>query len=194
MSSPPEIDFSPDEQHAMLTLARSAVLGALTGKAPEVSAGEPACLSLRRGVFVTIQVAGKLRGCIGVIEARETLRESIVHCAESADFHDRRFAPLRADEVGGLQIEISVLSELFPLLPDGIEIGKHGLFITTGHHQGLLLPQVAVEHRLSREQFLEETCYKAGLPRDAWREIETRLSGFTCAIFQEEAPAGSAAG
>src|SRR6185295_4610730 len=89
MSSRPEIDFSLDEQHAMLALARSAVVGALSGKAPEVSAAGPACLSLRRGVFVTIQVAGKLRGCIGVIEARETLGESIVHCAESAAFHDR---------------------------------------------------------------------------------------------------------
>jgi AmmeMemoRadiSam system protein A len=194
MSSRLEIEFSPEEQHAMLALARSAILGAFTGKAPEISASDPACLSLRRGVFVTVHVAGKLRGCIGIIEARETLRESIVHCAESAAFHDRRFAPLRANEVGGLQIEISVLSELFPLEPDAIEIGKHGLFITSGQHHGLLLPQVAIEHGLSPEQFLEETCYKAGLPRDAWRESETRLLGFTCDIFQEEAPAGKAAG
>ena len=176
----------------MLTLARSAILGALTGQAREAFAEEPACLSLRRGVFVTVHVAGKLRGCIGVIEARETLRESIAHCAKSAAFHDRRFASLRADEVAGLQIEISVLSELFPLLPAGIEIGKHGLFLASGSHQGLLLPQVAAEHHLSRQQFLEETCYKAGLPRDAWRESATRLFGFTCAIFQEEAPPAGA--
>lgn len=192
MSSRPEIEFSLEEQRAMLALARSAILGAFTSKSPGTSASDPACYSLYRGVFVTVHVAGKLRGCIGVIEARETLRESIVHCAESAAFHDRRFAPLRANEVDGLQIEISVLSELFPLDADSIEIGKHGLFITSGHHHGLLLPQVAVEHHLSRQQFLEETCYKAGLPRDAWREDETRLFGFTCAIFQEETPAGTA--
>jgi len=194
MSSHPEIEFSPEEQHAMLALARSAILAAFTGEAPEIAAGDPACTSLRRGVFVTVHVAGKLRGCIGVIEARETLRESIIHCAESAAFHDRRFAPLRANELDGLQIEISVLSELFPLNPDSIEIGKHGLYVTSGQHHGLLLPQVAVEHRLSREQFLEETCYKAGLPREAWRESGTQLFGFTCDIFQEQAPAGKAAG
>jgi len=194
MSSHPEFEFPPEEQRAMLALARSSILGAFTGKSPGVSANDPVCLSLHRGVFVTVHVAGKLRGCIGVIEASETLRESIIHCAESAAFHDRRFAPLRADEVSGLQIEISVLSELFPLDAGSIEIGKHGLFITSGHNHGLLLPQVAVEHGLSREQFLEETCYKAGLPRGAWRESETRLFGFTCAIFQEEAPAGKAAG
>ena len=177
----------------MLALARSAILGALTGNPTGIPAGDPACLSLRRGVFVTVHVSGRLRGCIGVIEARETLRESIVQCAESAAFHDRRFAPLRANEVAGLQIEISVLSELFPLDPDSIEIGKHGLFITSGRHHGLLLPQVAIEHCLSRQQFLEETRYKAGLPRDAWRESEARLFGFSCDIFQEEAP-GKAAG
>src|SRR5215813_6445801 len=129
MSSRPEIEFTLEERHAMLALARSAILGVFKNKALEISDGDPACLRLRRGVFVTIHVAGKLRGCIGVIEGRETLRESIVHCAESAAFHDRRFAPLRADEVDTLQIEISVLSELFPLAPEQIEIGKHGLLI-----------------------------------------------------------------
>src|SRR5262249_31088994 len=105
MSSRPENGFSPEERRAMLALARSAILGALTGKPTAIAASDPACLSLRRGVFVTVHVSGRLRGCIGVIEARETLGESIVHCAESAAFHDRRFAPLRANEVAGLQIE-----------------------------------------------------------------------------------------
>jgi len=192
MSSHPESEFSPEEQHAMLRLARSAILAAFTGKAPGPVAADLPCLSLRRGVFVTIHVSGKVRGCIGVIEGRETLRESLIHCAESAAFHDRRFSSLRADETGGLEIEISVLSELSPLKPSEVEIGKHGLFIESGYHHGLLLPQVAVEHRLSPEQFLEETCYKAGLPRDAWREGDTHLFGFTCSIFQEGAPPSGA--
>jgi len=193
MSSHPEFEFSPEEQREMLALARSAILGPFTGQAPTISVSGPACLLLRRGVFVTVHVAGKLRGCIGVIEAHETLGASIIHCAESAAFHDRRFAPVRADEVSGLQIEISVLSELFPLDPGCIEIGKHGLLVTAGHYHGLLLPQVAVEHHLSRQQFLEETCYKAGLPRTAWRDSETRLFGFTCNIFHEENPAARTA-
>ncbi|HXT23267.1 MAG TPA: AmmeMemoRadiSam system protein A [Candidatus Eisenbacteria bacterium] len=192
MSSRPEFEFTAEERHAMLALARSAILGALAGHACNMPARQCACFSLRRGVFVTIYVDGDLRGCIGVIEGRETLGQSIAHCSESAAFRDPRFAALRADEVAGLAIEISILSELFPLDPEKIEIGKHGLFIRTAQRQGLLLPQVAVEHRLSRTQFLEETCHKAGLPRDAWRGAETQLFGFTCEIFQENGSASAA--
>jgi AmmeMemoRadiSam system protein A len=189
MSSRPECEFSRDEQDALLALARSAIVAALTGQAPKTSANEPGCFDLRRGVFVTIHVYGKLRGCIGVIETREPLRAMIVHCATSAAFHDSRFPALCADELSGLQIEISVLSELMPIESDKIEIGKHGLLINSAHRHGLLLPQVAVEHQLTREEFLEETCRKAGLPRDAWRKPETQLSVFTCQVFHENAPA-----
>jgi AmmeMemoRadiSam system protein A len=192
MSSRPECEFTPQEQRAMLALARSTILSALSGSTAKPPRAEPDCFALRRGVFVTIHVEGNLRGCIGVIEGRDTLGQSIIHCAESAAFHDARFPSLCADEITGLRIEISVLSELFPLDPEKIEIGKHGLFIKTAHRQGLLLPQVAVEHRLSREQFLEETCHKAGLPRDAWRKNETQLFAFTCEIFREH-PAGATA-
>jgi len=170
----------------MLTLARSVILRALTGTAAKLPEPQPTCLSLRRGIFVTIHVHRKLRGCIGVIEGREPLRDTIAHCAESAAFRDSRFSALRPDEVGGLQIEISILSELAPLTPDQVEIGRHGLFITSAHRHGLLLPQVAVEHHLSREEFLEETCRKAGLPDDAWKRTDAQLYGFTCEIFQEE--------
>ena len=63
-----------------------------------------------------------------------------------------------------------------PILPENIEIGKHGLLISQGSKRGLLLPQVAVEHKLSRDQFLEETCRKAGLSANAWQEPETQES------------------
>lgn len=144
-------------------------------------------------MFVTIHVYGKLRGCIGVIEGREPLRAMIVHCATSAAFHDSRFPALRVDELSGLQIEISVLSELMPIVPDKIEIGTHGLMVDSAHRHGLLLPQVAVEHHLTREEFLEETCRKAGLPRDAWRKPETQLSAFTCEVFHENGSATAGA-
>src|SRR5215510_13360250 len=113
MSYRPESEFSCEEQRALLALARSAILAALTGFALKLPKPEPVCFALCRGVFVTIHVDGKLRGCIGVIEGREPLRETIVHCAESAAFRDARFPALSVDEVAGLQIEISVLSELF---------------------------------------------------------------------------------
>ena len=174
----------------MLALARAAIVGKFTASSGGIPGPEPACFSMRRGLFVTVHVGGKLRGCIGVIEGRDTLREGIIHCAESAAFHDLRFSSLQPEEIADLQIEISILSELTPISPDSIEIGKHGLLVDAGSHRGLLLPQVAVEHQLSREQFLEETCRKAALPRDAWRREGTRLFGFTCEIFQEDARPG----
>ena len=191
MSFLPE-SFSADEQSAMLALARSAIVAALKNEPLQLPQPQPPCFALRRGVFVTAHVAGKLRGCIGVIEGREPLSTSIPHCAQGAAFHDPRFSSLRVSELGELQIEISVLSELHAISAEHVEIGKHGLLVVAGERRGLLLPQVAVEHRLSREQFLEETCRKAGLPRDAWRQPETQIFGFTCAIFHENGGAASA--
>jgi len=191
MSSLPSSDFSPEDRRAMLTLARSAILSTLEKKSLDSwtlasPASERACFSLRRGVFVTLEVHGNLRGCIGVVEARDPLRESIVHCAQGAAFRDPRFAPLRTPEIPGLQIEISVLSDVFPIDPGEIELGKHGLVISTPGNRGLLLPQVATENKLSRESFLAETCHKAGLPRDAWRDPATRIAAFTCEVFHED--------
>ena len=171
----------------MLALARAAIVSALEGRPLRQTASEPSCFSLRQGLFVTLEVYGKLRGCIGVIEAQGQLRESIIHCAQSAAFRDPRFPPLRAEELSGVEIEISILSDLFPIALHEIQIGKHGLLVATEDHRGLLLPQVATEHRLSREEFLEETCHKAGLPRDAWRAPQTKIYAFTCEIFGEDA-------
>jgi uncharacterized protein len=190
MSSLPSSQFSFEDRRAMLTLARSAILSTLEKKLRDrgafgSAALERACFSLRRGVFVTLEVHGNLRGCIGVVEARDPLGESIVHCAQGAAFRDPRFAPLRVEEVPGLQIEISVLSGVFPIDPGEIEIGKHGLVISRKGYRGLLLPQVATENKLARESFLAETCHKAGLPRDAWRDPATRIDAFTCEIFHE---------
>jgi AmmeMemoRadiSam system protein A len=183
MSFPLKNAFVPEEQRAMLSLARSAIVGVFTGSPIKIPQPELPCFSLRRGVFVTVHVEGKLRGCIGVIEGREALERSIVHCAESAACRDPRFPPLRPEEIAGLEIEISVLSELFPISLENIEVGRHGLLVVSREKRGLLLPQVAVEHHLSSEQFVEETCRKAGLPRDAWRDPKSRLLGFTCEVF-----------
>jgi AmmeMemoRadiSam system protein A len=192
MSSLPESEFSPEDRRAMLALAREAIVTALEKKPFSHSGPERACFSLRRGVFVTLEGHGKLRGCIGVIEAHDALGESIVRCAQSAAFRDPRFPPLQLAELRGLQIEISVLSGLSPIEPLDVEIGKHGLVVSTADRRGLLLPQVATENHLSPEEFLEETCRKAGLPRGAWREPHTKVFAFTCEVFREKADAASA--
>ena len=81
-----------------------------------------------------------------------------------------------------LEISLSVLSRLFPIHPDAVEVGRHGLVISEGARRGLLLPQVPVEHAWDRETFLEQTCRKAGLPLDAWRKAAT-LEAFTAEVF-----------
>jgi AmmeMemoRadiSam system protein A len=142
--------------------------------------------SVRCGVFVTLHVKGKLRGCIGMIDAGDPLGESIVRCTASAALQDPRFTRMLPEEIAEAEIEVSLLSPLERIHPEDIEIGKHGLVVEQGIRRGLLLPQVATEHHLDREQFLAETCHKAGFPRDAWKNPETKIFGFTCEIVIQE--------
>jgi AmmeMemoRadiSam system protein A len=179
------LSLSEADQRAMLQLARQAVVEAVTNRGLPEQIPRDGVFMTARGVFVTLHVRGRLRGCIGVIEAEEPLGESIVRCAASAALQDPRFSPMRPDELDGLQIEISLLSPPVPITREEIEIGRHGLLVSRGTQRGLLLPQVATEHHFTAEQFLEETCRKAQFARDAWRESETRLFGFTCEVFSD---------
>lgn len=186
------LSLSEADRRAALQLARTAVVDAVTRRKPPDNFPSEGAFAERRGVFVTLHVHNRLQGCIGVIEAKEPLGEAIAHCAASAALEDPRFAPMKTEQLGELSIEISLLSAMEPIIPESIEIGRHGLFVSLHAQRGLLLPQVAVEHRLTREQFLEETCRKAGLPREAWRDPEARLFGFICEVFAESSHLGSA--
>jgi AmmeMemoRadiSam system protein A len=179
--------LSEADRRSAMELARTAVISAVSQRKLPDSIPREGIFAERRGVFVTLHVRSRLQGCIGVIEANEPLGEAIVHCAASAAREDPRFAPMTVDQLGELSIEISLLSTLEPIALESIEIGRHGLFIQLHAQRGLLLPQVAMEHRLTLEQFLEETCRKAGLHREAWRDPEARLLGFTCDVFSDSA-------
>lgn len=177
--------LSESDRKAILDLARQGVVEAVCrdrqpGVIPKTGIFEQQC-----GVFVTLHVSKRLRGCIGVIETKDPLGESIVRCAGSAALMDPRFNQLEPGELDNLEIEVSLLSPVHPIRPEEIEIGKHGLVIEQGFHRGLLLPQVAVEYHLNREQFLRETCHKAGLFGDAWKSPEAHIYGFTCEIISE---------
>ena len=178
---------SPSEEFrsALLQWARQAIVEAVSRGQLPAEIPQHGVFLERRGVFVTLHVRGRLRGCIGVIETQETLGESIMRCAVGAALHDPRFSPLKTEELEGLYIEISLLSAPAPIRPEAIEIGRHGLLVISGARRGLLLPQVATEHQLDPQQFLQETCRKAGLPLEAWREGGTEILGFTCEIFSE---------
>ena len=177
--------LSEAEQQSLLQYAREAIIQAVCcGDLPRVLR-QDAIFGERCGVFVTLHVLERLRGCIGVVEANEPLGSAVVRCAAGAALSDPRFPPVRNEELSQLHIEISLLSPPAPIRPEAIEIGLHGLLVSNDSYRGLLLPQVAVEHHLTPEQFLAETCRKAGLPHDAWRRVDTQLFGFTCQIFSE---------
>jgi AmmeMemoRadiSam system protein A len=179
--------LSESERKAILELAHQAVEEAVCHNRRLQTIPILGVFERRSGVFVTLHVNKKLRGCIGVIQGREPLGESIVQCAGSAALEDPRFTRMRPEELKYLDVEVSLLSELELMRPEGIEIGKHGLLVEQGVYRGLLLPQVATEHHLDKEQFLAETCHKAGLRGDAWKNAGTRIYGFTCEIVAENA-------
>ena len=180
--------LNPEEQRWLLALARRAIGEKLAGGSVDLKGIEPEVPSdtLRQsaGAFVTLHTGGELRGCIGYIESKLPLFQTVAEGALAAAFHDPRFPPLRQEEAASLDVEISILSPPFPIAPEDVEVGKHGLLVTAAGGRGLLLPQVAVEHGWDREQFIEETCVKAGLPRTAWKEGAT-LSAFTSQVFPE---------
>jgi AmmeMemoRadiSam system protein A len=177
--------LSESDRRALLNLARQAITSAVSEGQLLPNVPREGIFSEQRGIFVTLHIAQRLRGCIGVVESEEPLADTVVRCAVSAALQDPRFPPLRSDELTNLQIEISLLSPPAPIRPEAIEIGNHGLLIRKGTHRGLLLPQVAVEHNLDSEQFLAETCRKAQLPPAAWREPDTQIYAFTCEVLSD---------
>jgi uncharacterized protein len=176
--------LNDSERRAVLRLARHVITARLGGPA-----GEPDVTSipaLRAGAFVTIEVRGELRGCIGYPPGDRSLADVIRQCAISAAFKDPRFPPLSTTELPDVSIEVSVLGPIVPVSDlNKIEVGRDGLIIARGFSQGLLLPQVATERHWDRETFLSQTCLKAGLPRDAWK-TGAKISRFEAEVFSEE--------
>lgn len=141
-------------------------------------------LQQQRGAFTTLHLEGEVRGCVGYVFPVSPLFQTIIETARAAAFQDMRFLPVTREEAARLQISISILSLLFPIKAEEVELGKHGLLITQGNRRGLLLPQVPAEHGWDLNTFLEQTCRKAGLPPDAWQH-EATLEAFTAEIFGE---------
>ncbi|MFX1285289.1 MAG: TIGR00296 family protein [Promethearchaeota archaeon] len=156
------------------------------------------------GVFVTLHrvIRGKeptLRGCIGRIESpHSTLIQSTIDSAIDAAVRDPRFPPVVYDEMKSITIEVTILTVPEPLNVKNsqeyfnlIEIGKHGLIAERGSYQrGLLLPQVPVDQNWDLQEYLNYVCLKAGLPNNAWTDLNTKISRFEGLIFSEESPNG----
>ena len=175
-----------DAQRAhLLGVARAAIAEGLAGR--QVTGTVMDDLPEASGVFVTIKKRGELRGCLGTLQMRGSLTEEIARCARDSATEDPRFPPLSAAELPESSIEISVLGPLESIEPpveQGVVIGKHGLVAEQDGRRGLLLPQVAVEWGWTPEQFLRQTCHKAGLPYDAWQH-GARMYRFDAEVFGE---------
>jgi AmmeMemoRadiSam system protein A len=177
--------LSNEDRFTLLELARRAIISVVSEKRiPDVPTHRGA-LSVPGGAFVTLHQSGRLRGCVGQVEHPGPLAETVVRAAINAALHDARFPPVAPDELVNLEIEISVLSPLEPIVPQAVTVGLHGLMIVQGDSRGLLLPQVAAERQWSAPQFLDETCAKAGLPSDAWKISAARIYAFTAEVFSE---------
>ena len=179
----------------LLDLARQAVAATARGTRLPVVPPELARvpeLGAPRGAFVTLRSAdGALRGCIGTTLATRPLAEVVVEMAEAAASRDPRFSAVDPEELAALHLEISVLHPLEPVSSLGdVQVGTHGLVAEGFGRRGLLLPQVASERDWDVETFARQTCVKAGLPPDAYRDEGVALFRFRSEVFEDQdAPA-----
>jgi len=162
----------PFDGDALLQLARAAIaqqLG-LHVTAPPVSGS----MQEQAASFVTLHLAGQLRGCIGSLEAYRPLCDDVRANAVAAAFHDPRFPPLSVEEFTRVQVEVSVLSalEAMPVNDEQEAIerlrpGIDGVVLHFGMNRGTFLPQVW-EQLPEPAQFMAHLKLKAGLPADFW--------------------------
>jgi AmmeMemoRadiSam system protein A len=171
----------------LLSVARASIQHHLDGRGLGEGMLAQEALPDASGVFVTIKRRGELRGCLGTLQLRGSLVEEVARCARDSATEDSRFPPLSAGELPECAIEVSVLGpleEIDPHAEQAIVIGRHGLVVEQGSRRGLLLPQVAVEWGWTPEQFLRQTCHKAGLPLEAWQQ-GARIFRFAAEVFGE---------
>ncbi|MBI4567510.1 MAG: AmmeMemoRadiSam system protein A [Planctomycetes bacterium] len=187
MSTP----LTPHERDALLDLAIRAVRAAVNGEPPPRLA-DPAtgALAAPGGAFASIHTReGELRGCIGSLRAMRPLWQAVVDAATAAATRDGRFPAVEVEELGRLNLEVSVLTAPEPIRgPEEVRVGVDGLVLESGGGSGLLLPQVAREHGWNAEQFLDALTQKAGVSRDTWRgkRAGVRLSRFQAEVFSRD--------
>ncbi len=195
-------ELTPEDGRSLVDLARAtlatrlghdASLARWFGAHPE----HRYALAGPAGAFVTLHNTGerarrdgRLRACMGRMEALQPVTEAVISAAVSAST-DPRFPPLELRELEQLSIEVSVLSPMMEVAgPEAIEVGRHGVLLSKGLARAVFLPQVASEQGWDRETMLAHLCRKAGLAADAWRR-GARFEVFTAQVFSEEEPEGS---
>lgn len=178
------LGLTSTEKEYLKKVASETIEAKLQGRKPPKFDAITPTLKEPRGAFVTLHKHGQLRGCIGHLVAHYPLLETIEKMAIAAAFEDPRFQPVQLSEFKDLDIEISVLTPMKKITDvNEIEVGKHGIYIKKGFASGVLLPQVATEYGWDRITFLEQTCRKAGLPLNAWKERDAEIYIFSAEIF-----------
>jgi MEMO1 family protein len=175
------------QKNELLKIARNSIENFVkTGKTLDITTKDSR-LNETEGAFVTIRKHGALRGCIGNIVGQEPLYKTVRDMAVAAASQDPRFTPLTVAELKDIDVEVSVLSKPRRVKDASeIQLGKHGVIVSAGGHQGVFLPQVADETGWSKEEFLSQLCsQKAGLPPNAWKDPNTTLYVFTADVFAE---------
>jgi AmmeMemoRadiSam system protein A len=178
----PDAKLPESAKQRLHQIAREAIAAYLEGRdyTPEPTPE----LDMTRGAFVTLKIGGQLRGCIGQIRAREKLYQLIASMAVAAAFDDPRFPRLTPDEYDRLEYEISVLTPLQRVKDiSEIKVGRDGLMIKLDLHSGLLLPQVATEYGWDARTFVEQTCLKAGLPKESYKDKYAEIYRFAAEVF-----------
>lgn len=180
-------ELNAHEKQVLLAIARQAIILGVQSGQEYVEPREEKTLNQRNGCFVTIKQNGQLRGCIGNFQSELPLFKEVAQMAQASAAKDPRFYPLKEEDLDNFNLEISVLSPLQKAENiEDIEVGKHGIYIEKSFYRGVLLPQVATEHKWDRQTFLKQTCIKAGLSTDAWEADDADIYVFSAQVFGEE--------
>ena len=176
--------LSDSEKRFLLRVARESVESAVR-KTPvqEISTNDQLLLQ-PSGAFVTLRIAGELRGCIGYVDAIKPLVHTVQEVAAKAALEDTRFLTVGEEELLDISIEVSVLSPMTRIHDlSEITIGTHGVLLESEERRGLLLPQVAMERGWDPETFVLQTARKAGVALTDWKHA--KIFTFTAEVFHE---------
>ncbi len=187
-SSVDKKNLTEKNRKKLLKIARKSIIKKLEKKGTyEPEKPDDKYLSKERAVFVTLNKDGKLRGCMGQLQAALPLYKAVNQMALSAAFKDRRFAAVKKEELEDINIEISVLTPLEKVDSyEKIVMKKHGVVVRKGNKSGVFLPQVAQDTEWDRKTFLENLCsQKAGLPKEAYKKDDVELLVFRVIKFSE---------
>ena len=179
--------ISSSSKNILLKVARKSLENFLKDRKHTTFEFHTSDLLQHRAVFVTLREkdSGKLRGCIGHVEARYPLVEAVAKTAISSALEDSRFTSLSKDELKNILIEINVLTRLNKISTNEIELGKHGLMLCKGSYSAIYLPEVPINQGWDRIEFLEELSLKAGLNRTDWKDKGTDIFCFESESWTE---------